>query len=242
MQKSISGRVIGRIISRLTKSLRIFDLIPPYEHVQSVTEQSVHSYLGREPILIERWVIVGGYLGKEVPRILRNYPKCKVTIFECSQRYCEKLRKRFSGNPRVEIIEKAVSDQRGEIEFFETNIRGSGSLLRVGELSEKSYGMQQQESFLVDATTLDEEFGDTKIDVLQLDVQGAELKVLRGAGTVLRKVGAVLTEVSVRPHLYEGSAILGEIESELNGHGFEMVLLGTDFNLTGNALYLKTSL
>ena len=67
---------------RLFSSLNWFEIIPPYEYVQIINEFNVHRYIGLEKNEILSWVIVGGYLGNEVPRILRNYPNCEVTIFE----------------------------------------------------------------------------------------------------------------------------------------------------------------
>mgnify|MGYP003994650527 CR=1 FL=1 len=60
---------------RLFSSLNWFEIIPPYEYVQIINEFNVHRYIGIEKNEILSWVIVGGYLGNEVPRILRNYPK-----------------------------------------------------------------------------------------------------------------------------------------------------------------------
>ena len=226
-------------MKRLLTRFPIFELIPPFEFVQTVNEQSIHSYLDIRKETLKRWVIVGGYLGNEVPTILRNYPNCEITIFECSRRYASKLKNRFESNPRVKIFEQAVSDYSGTVEFFETNLKGSGSLLGVGELAGSIYGMSQAETFSVEAVTLDNVFLGLDIDVLQIDVQGAELKVLHGASDALTRTKAIFTEVSVRPDLYEGSVVFNELDAKLKGNGFHLALMGTDFNLTGNALYLK---
>ena len=230
-----------RIMNIIWRKINLFKFNPPYDYVQNISEQTIHRYLGLEKGDIKKWVIVGGYLGHEVPRILKNYPNCEVVIFECSNRYTQALEKRFSKNPRVIVMNKAVSDTEGTVSFYETNLNGSGSLLKVGELSEKSYDMINQEQFSVNTVTLDSVFQNSVIDVLQIDVQGAELKVLKGAQQALERTKSVFSEISVNHGLYQGSVRLRELNDQLEMSGFHLALLGTDTNLTGNALFLKAS-
>lgn len=234
-------KFIRKLFSKCVQYLELFKIMPPYSYVQMICEQSCHSYLDTSRENIRSWVIVGGYLGLEVPSILRRYPNCHVTIFECSQRYVHSLRRKFSKNPRVTVIEMAVADVVGTLDFFETNLAGSGSLLTVGELANESYGMVQAESFSVSTTTLDLEFKDCAIDVLQLDVQGAELRVLAGGVETLKNTKVVLSEVSLRPNLYNGAVVFSDLDKTLSSYGFSLALMGTDFNLTGNLMYISGS-
>lgn len=239
MKKSIASKVASRIFRKIFEYTNIFSAIPPYDYVQIITEKSIHQYLDVKKEDVKLWVIVGGFLGNEVPKILKNYPNCEVVVFECSKRYIHLLQKRFSSNPRVKIYENAVSDQNEVLYFNETNLKGSGSILKVGHLAEESYGLTQAESFSVEAVQLDSLFAGSNIDVLQVDVQGAELKVLKGAKETLKSTKAVLTEVSIHPNLYVESVIFANLDAEFKANDFSLALLGTDLNLTGNALYLK---
>jgi len=232
-------RLVRKFVRKLSQKQDLFDVLPPYEYVQRVNEESVHTYLGIDRRTVKNWVIVGGYLGGEIPNILKNYPECTVSIFECSRRYVQRLQEKFSNNERVKIFDKAVSDVEGYVTFFETNLSGSGSLLEVGELSMDSYGMEPAEQFEVGCTTLDKMFGDNLIDVLQIDVQGAEEKVLKGARTTLNNTRAVFIEVSIKENLYQDAITFEEVSNIMYGAGFNLCLLGTDFNLTGNALYIQ---
>ena len=58
--------------------------------------------------------------------------------------------------------------------------------------------------------------------MLNVDVQGAELRVLHGAERTLASVAAVLVEVHV-VELYDGAASEWEVDEFLTGHGFERV-------------------
>jgi FkbM family methyltransferase len=78
----------------------------------------------------------------------------------------------------------------------------------------------------VEATTLDDALGAVPVarpDFLKLDVQGAELAVLRGARSTLSAgVFGVELEVAFAP-LYEGQPLFGEVDQFLGEAGFELI-------------------
>jgi hypothetical protein len=80
------------------------------------------------------------------------------------------------------------------------------------------------------------------IDLLKIDVQGAELLSLSGAERTLERVLLLLTEVSFAP-LYEGSCIFGEVYEFLTARGFRLLALQEGFRgrdeelLQGDAVF-----
>lgn len=215
------------------------DLDPPYAYVQNITEKYIHKYLGVKPEQIESWCIVGGFLADEAIEILNNYPKAHVTIFECSKRYIDNLSSRYRNNKRVKIVHKGASNSKETVTFYENSLSGTGSLLKPGKFLKENYDINQAESYQVETITLDEYFDGKTVDILQIDVQGAEKLVLEGASELLKRTKACFIEISVNPDLYEGSCIFDELYNMLKQNGFVLALLGTDFNLTGNALFLN---
>ena len=214
-------------------------LPPPYDYVQIVTEKYIHKYIGLANGELRSWCIVGGFLGSEAQEILKNYPNAQVTIFECSQRYVGNLTHIYRGKKNVTIVNKAASNSNGTFRFYENSADGTGSLLKGGSFLEQSYGIKQAESYEVEAITLDGYFKDQGLDVLQIDVQGAEKLVLEGATKLLKRTKACFVEVSVKPDLYQDGVTLDELLIFFKNNGFQLALLGTDFNLTGNALFLN---
>jgi predicted O-methyltransferase YrrM len=59
-------------------------------------------------------------------------------------------------------------------------------------------------------------------DLLWIDVQGAELQVLKGLGDGLAKVSAVFVEAATK-EIYRGQALKDEIVAFLTEHGFRLV-------------------
>jgi FkbM family methyltransferase len=214
---------------------------PPYDYVYEITTEKVHEYIGVSRDEIKTWCIVGGYMGSEVPQIPRKYPKVRVDIFECSPRYLPKLVRRFNSNARVNVIGRGVSKEPGLATFYETTVVGTGSLLKVGELGTKLFGLENAESYQVQISSIDSEYlsrGDD-IDVLQIDVQGAEMLVLEGAKEMISRTKAVFLEVAMEAGLYKNSTTWSDLTSFLASNGFKPQLLGNDTNGTGNALFVR---
>lgn len=80
----------------------------------------------------------------------------------------------------------------------------------------------------------------TPFNFWNLDIQGVELMVLRGAVELLSNCDAIYTEVN-RDYVYKGCGLVTEIDELLAAHGFERVhTLWTDVQW-GDALYVKTN-
>jgi hypothetical protein len=60
-------------------------------------------------------------------------------------------------------------------------------------------------TYPVNVTTLDTAIADARIDVMKVDVQGAEAEVLEGGQEVLRRTACVIVETPFSPQ-YEGGS------------------------------------
>ena len=79
-----------------------------------------------------------------------------------------------------------------------------------------------------------------KYDFVNLDVQGAELKVLEGFGPIFDRfpIQAVYTEVNFE-EVYEGCCLIEDLDKFLEGHGFVRVLTAAPERTWGDSLYLR---
>jgi FkbM family methyltransferase len=77
--------------------------------------------------------------------------------------------------------------------------------------------LQHTRTRTLDGLLSDQDFG--RVDTLVVDVQGAELLVLKGAGQTLAQVKAVVSEVSTQP-LYSGGVLYAELAAFLQARGF----------------------
>jgi FkbM family methyltransferase len=220
------------------------ELPPAYEAVQLEVERRLHSYLHIPAEKVEQVVIVGANEGDEIPRLRRAYPGSRFLCFEPSPEWYRKLAGNFRGADFVETRELALSDTAGSATFYELPLAGNGSLLRpdVEHWSRfAKIGKKEVRSFQVQVSTLDNEVVNLdKIDLLWIDVQGAEGHVLKGGTATLRRVAAVFLEVTLIDSPYRGTMLFPQLDAMLHGFGFCCVGLGIDgWNYSGNAFWIR---
>ncbi len=102
--------------------------------------------------------------------------------FEPSVNNYNYLLGQFSDAPYLEIINKAVSDQDGEIKFW-NNGSHMGNILGH-DMNYASYG---ENYTIVKSMTLDSFLVDKNVDFIKIDIEGAEWKLFKGAKETLKK-------------------------------------------------------
>lgn len=143
--------------------------------------------------------------------------KGKVFAFEPEQSSFDLLVKNIEVNKyhNVVAVKKAVMDKSGAAEFYVNDVSGSHSMVNKKE---------HQKPIVIEAITLDKYFTNRKIDILKVDVEGAEVPVLKGASSVLS--GNVKLFIEFAP---EAIAKAGFTPSEfldiLYGYGFKIQVI-----------------
>ena len=92
-------------------------------------------------------------------------------------------------------------------------------------------------------TTLDkffekEEIKKENFNLINIDVQGYELEVFKGATETLRTIDYIFAEVN-RAELYKDCASVVELDEFLSNFGFERVETNWEGITWGDALYVK---
>lgn len=170
---------------------------------------------------------VGANVGQFALEAHRAFPRATLVCFEPIPDVAEALRANLARHAiAARVVEVALSDASGEAPFFvHVGHSPSSSLLPTTPHGEALYPQTGNQSELavrvetLDATldTVGESVGGETL--LKLDVQGNELRVLRGAGRTLGRVDHVLCEVNVDP-LYRGQPTFAEIHGHLTAAGF----------------------
>lgn len=145
-------------------------------------------------------------------------------------------RKKVASLKRAKLIEKAVADKNGNLTFYQINQDksektnwsdgnpGASSLFKV---SDKGNEKLVQNIITVPAVKLSSfvEFEKIKsIDLLFMDIQGAELLAFKGLDEEIYNVKIISTEACFL-ELYEKQPLFKDIKKFLNERGF--VLYGT---------------
>lgn len=129
---------------------------------------------------------------------------------------------------KTRAVQAVISDVDGEeVDFTITSNSQSSSMFRLKEHAEIYPDIVATSTIRLRTTTLDSLYGQLGLpfdfaDLVVLDIQGAELRALRGATRVLTNARAVITEVS-RRELYEGCALYPEVRGFLESAGLHEV-------------------
>jgi FkbM family methyltransferase len=179
---------------------------------------------------------VGAYIGQTVSDYLASFPGARIYAFEPTPVSFAQLKNRFNVNEQVKCENLAISDTSGHIPFHFNEFSPTNSLLSSDEDADKYWGhelLKTVETVTVQSMPLDEichRENINHIDILKLDVQGAELNVLHGAKNLLdtKRISIIYLEVIYVP-TYNNQAVHFEIEQFLSDKGYALYGL---FNLT----------
>jgi FkbM family methyltransferase len=175
------------------------------------------------------------------PRWTALAPAARLIGFDADADECAALRRRHAHLPRVEFAPVALSDRAGTQTLHVTREPAASSLLEPDpEVLRRRRGMRAMRpagTMEIQTETLEawaERSRVDRIDVLKLDVQGAELAVLRGAGALVAGVRALDLEVEFNP-IYRGQPLFADIDAFLRERGFALWRLGelTHYGLPG---------
>ena len=173
-------------------------------------------------------VHVGAHVGEEVDAYLKEGFR-KVILIEANPRCCKAMEEQFRHVPHVQIFNCAISDHDGRANLhIHTSRSGStepASLLKLKRFKEIVKTLTTSTSVEVECLTLDSFFTKHNVDLgefdlLNLDIQGAELKALQGAMISVKSFKAVITEVNLI-ELYQDAPLEKEICEFLEKRGFQ---------------------
>lgn len=181
-------------------------------------------------------VHVGAHHAQEHKDYLREGVN-KVAYIEASPTtYYTLCRLNLKGD--VSLFNVALADYEGSSDMYmETANQGqSSSLLKPGTHTQHYPSIVFDKRESVKVTTLDN-LKLTGYNMLNIDVQGAELLVLKGGKNTLEGIDYIYTEVNREP-VYEGCPMVEELDEFLDG--FERVETSWTGQGWGDAFYIRT--
>lgn len=170
-----------------------------------------------------------------------------VVFIEAQKYILPTLRGRVAPYPNAKALHYCVSDKFEEVQFNVTNNGQSSSILALGTHKEAHPEVVVTETISMNAFPISEIFIREKLnihdyDFVNMDIQGAELKALKGMGSMILNMKALYLEVNEK-ELYKGCALIGEIDEYLKTFGFTRVETkwASQDNVLGwgDALYIK---
>ncbi len=171
---------------------------------------------------------VGAYVGQITAKYKTLFPGATIYSFEPFPDSFRKLQGKFKAYDLVKPFQLAIADRAGTREFYVNSDRSCNSLFPRPSSARKYWSGKAASvaRIEVDVTTIDtfcKKETIPKIDILKLDVEGAELLALRGASEKLARklIELIYTEVMFIPH-YERGVMFYELCSFLSDYGYTL--------------------
>ena len=202
---------------------------------------------------------IGSCEGEDAIKYARLFPMARVYACEPlpeNLRILQENLRRFAPEASITVLPIALADRDGRASFHVSSGHPDGrarsedwdygnksSSLLPPDLHREVFPWVRFDRVIEVATERLERVAERLdievIDFIHLDVQGAELAVLEGAGPLLDRVRAIWMEVEAIP-LYRGQPLKPEIEAFMTGHGFR-IRKDTVGRVSGDQLYVAAS-
>jgi FkbM family methyltransferase len=173
------------------------------------------------PIILD----IGANVGETIDRFRRLFPGARIVGVEANPSLWERLVDKYKGDPSTTVRNMAVCDRPGQVELFVNESPGMGMSSIHPWKSSSAHAHRTSGRVPVPADTLDRiarAEGVEHIDILKLDIQGAELAALRGAAELLagERITLIFVEVWFSEIDYEDTPNFCEIYRLLKNAGF----------------------
>lgn len=116
---------------------------------------------------------------------------------------------------RVQVLEGAISDRAGEALFDSSEHSWGGKLIEQGQESTRTVRCFTMDEIVADCDL------DT-IDILKVDIEGAEEQLFRGSAEWLGRVKVIIVEL-------HGSYSIERFRQDVQGHGFKVLPPGKEY-------------
>ena len=170
----------------------------------------INQVIGQDEIQIV--LDVGANLGQFAYKIKKEFPKVYVVSVEANK-HCEPRLKNKSMADEVHIV--ALGDKVETKTFYYDKNKPKGK----GHSFYKQVGINSFDEMTVTVETGDNYFKDKSFDLIKIDVQGAELDVIKGANALIKKSKYLILELALKEYNINGAKAHSVIQ-ELNKLGF----------------------
>ena len=137
---------------------------------------------------------VGAYIGISVLYFKREYPDCKIIAFEPNPDAVAMLEENIFNNAldNIEVHQTAIWDENGEKNLY---IDKTGlDRFSVASFSPKAWDSSVESNKIIIKTERLDKYLNQEVDLLKLDIEGSEQKVLKSIKKLLPKIKNIILE------------------------------------------------
>lgn len=179
----------------------------------------------------------------------KKYHNAKIYSFEPNPDAIKVAKKNISNFKNITLVEKAVSNINGPVDFYPINPELTESPHEDGNIGASSLFMASgkyplekyvQNKISVESITIEKFCEDNCIELIDfvwMDLQGAEFLALKGFGKLLSNVKIIHTEAELF-EIYQGQHFFQDIQKLLNKTHF-LIDGDTKHNFFNNYIFIK---
>ena len=183
---------------------------------------------------ITMFIDIGANEGKVTTNLIKAGYKGKVVCIEPLEPINQKLFLKFSRFTQVKVLEPLALDRADAMKSFQRSENLVSSSLKIPNkaylyaapgsriVAEQLVKTRRLDSVLIDLFQDKFKAKQERI-MLKIDVQGSELKVLKGFGALLSRINYIIIEATFIPD-YKNQVLYQEIDQFLNKSKFKLVM------------------
>ena len=154
---------------------------------------------------------------QEALTFTKLFPNAHIVSFECNPKLLPQCRTNAAKSDNITLVEKCVTDNPDNHLFYlPKDLSGTASICEPGYL---------YDTVNVDTIRMDDFLTNQIVDLLWIDVQGAESQVLNSFGPKLNQVNTIYCEVDVIPFRYQNSSYESQVLQNLSSFTLSSRLL-----------------
>lgn len=189
-----------------------YDRVEAFHNYEKEDKNLILHYLKDNAVFLD----IGANIGHFSFFFKEKYPNLECHLFEPNPSLQKCIRETITHSKLKGVTshEVALSDSNGEATFFIDSYNDGGHSLINNKISEKSRSTQKLEVKTAKLDDYAKEKGIDRIDVIKVDIQGAEVSFIKGAIQTLNKNKPVM---------------MIEVDSEKTGDFFKLLDESLDF-------------
>jgi FkbM family methyltransferase len=191
-------------------------------------------------------VHVGAHEGREF-ETYRGMGAHDMLFIEANPAVFARLAANLAAAPGVVLANCAIAAQSGPVMLHVTSSDQSSSILPLGRHRDYYPSIVETEAIIVEGKTVDALLAELRLaperfNILNIDIQGAEIEALRGAADLLPHIAAINLEVNFE-ELYKGCAQVDELDDFLAVQGFRRVATTCPHHMSwGDGFYVRPAM
>lgn len=172
LYNNMSDEISKKILLDVARYRMTADLQYMFDYKVRLNDQYFENFMGYTN---ELFVDAGGYDGDTTEEFILRYPDYKkVVLFEPSKQNLQAAMRRLEGYSGIDFKSVGLSDKSGHL-YFDADA-GSASSITEGQGGES-----------IRVVRLDEELKDEEVTFIKMDLEGWELKALKGSESIISK-------------------------------------------------------